>query len=1105
MGYIFAFDLGIASVGWAVVDQEKEIVVETGVNIFPEASAANNKERRDFRHIKRMSRRLRTRLDDFVKLWKENEFAVPTEAFTDIVDLKVKALNNQITEEELFCVLYNELKHRGISYLEDAIDDNEPASGNYSKGLQYNQKELADKYPCQIQKLRLEQFGKFHGQNEIDIDNEKLTVNNVFTVSAYRKEIIAILENQQKYTEKIKDEFIAEYLRIFNRKRKYYEGPGNEHSRTDYGIYTTKVNSETGEFITEKNLFEKLIGKCSVYPDELRAAGASYTAQEFNLLNDLNNLTVNGRKLEEIEKRNIVEIVKMSDSVNLRRIISKVIGESIEQLSGARVDKKEKEIFSTFPVYNKMRKRLASIDVDIAVFDRDQLDEIGHILTINTDKESMIEAFRNSSLSLSDEVQECLIEIRKSDSSLFGKWQSLSLKIMKELIPEMYEQPKEQMTLLTEMGVFGSKESEFVGLKYIPVDIDSDDLLNPVVRRTVRIAYRVLNALLKKYSSPDSVVIEMPRDRNSEEEKSRIRDSQRKNENESSYIESKLNSMNVKVCSADYSEQKNLALKLKLWNEQDGICPYSGKNINPQDIVDYPEKFEIDHIIPRSISFDDSRSNKVLVYRDENQNKGNNTPFSYLKHAHPDWSYEQFKAFVVRLSKKKEYPISRKKVQNLLFDKDITKIEVLQGFIARNLNDTRYASRVVLNTTQSFFKANGKTTTVKVVNGNYTHQMRVNMKLDKDRDAAYSHHAVDAMLIAFSQMGYRAYHKLQGSFIDFETGEILDKRLWKEKMTDDVYKDYLYGMKWSKIRNQITETEKNVKYWFMVDKKANRGLCNQTIYGTREYDNKIFKINKFDIRTENGAKKFKELAFTEKGREKLLVYKNDRQTFDDLVNIWNQYSGDKVQNPFVQYEKETGDIVRKYAKKHNGPRINNLKYTDNEVGACIDISHKYGHSRGSKKVILESLVPYRTDVYYKPCEKKYYLVGLKQSDIKCEGGLCIIDEMAYAKVLKNEKMVEEGQTRSDLLDKGFVFCFSLYKNDLILYEKNGIEYSERFLSRTMPKDRNYIETKPITRAKFENINRNLIGLSKTKKIEKINTDVLGNRYRCTREEFSIFC
>lgn len=146
-------------------------------------------------------------------------------------------------------------------------------------------------------------------------------------------------------------------MKIFDRKREYYVGPGNDNSRTDYGIYTTKLNDD-GTYKTDKNLFEKLIGKCSVYNEELRAAAASYTAQEFNVLNDLNNLIVNGRKLEEDEKRKIVDTLKTSDSINMRKIIKKIIGEDIETLEGARIDKDEKEIFHCFEIYNKLRKEL---------------------------------------------------------------------------------------------------------------------------------------------------------------------------------------------------------------------------------------------------------------------------------------------------------------------------------------------------------------------------------------------------------------------------------------------------------------------------------------------------------------------------------------------------------------------------------------------------------------------------------------------------------------------------------------------------------------------------------------------------------------------------
>ncbi|MDO4479339.1 MAG: type II CRISPR RNA-guided endonuclease Cas9 [Lachnospiraceae bacterium] len=204
----------------------------------------------------------------------------------------------------------------------------------------------------------------------------------------------------------------------------------------------------------------------------------------------------------------------------------------------------------------------------------------------------------------------------------------------------------EGMTLLTEMGVFRSNVDEYKDMNCIPVDAADEELLNPVVRRSVRISFRVVNALQKKYEDISDVVIEMPRDRNSDEQKQRITDEQKRNENEAKEIEKKLAvSYDIKLTSADYSSQKQLGLKLKLWNEQDGKCLYSGKDISPRDILVHPEMFEIDHIIPRSISFDDSRSNKVLVYRDENQNKKNETPYFYLMHNTGKWTADQYRAY----------------------------------------------------------------------------------------------------------------------------------------------------------------------------------------------------------------------------------------------------------------------------------------------------------------------------------------------------------------------------------------------------------------------------------------------------------------------------
>lgn len=1096
MNYVLGLDIGIASVGWAVIDLETLQVIESCSNIFTAAEAENNKDRRSFRQMRRLKRRLRTRISDFAKMWKSLGFSIPGDIDNMPLLLRVKGISEELSMDEIYTVLLNELKHRGISYLED-FGDNANDGTDYSKSIAINQKELEEKFPCQIQYERYCKYGNYRGQFVADINGEKVTLCNVFTTSSYRKEITSILDTQKKFHSEITDKFIENYMKIFDRKREYYVGPGNDNSRTDYGIYTTKLNDD-GTYKTDKNLFEKLIGKCSVYNEELRAAAASYTAQEFNVLNDLNNLIVNGRKLEEDEKRKIVDTLKTSDSINMRKIIKKIIGEDIETLEGARIDKDEKEIFHCFEIYNKLRKELKKIEYDINLLSRDTLDDIGRILTINTERDMIVNSL--SELGLDNDVVNCLADVRKKNGKLFSKWHSFSLKIMQELIPAMYEQPKEQMQLLTEMGVFKKKGDLFKDCQYIPVDIAKDDIYNPVVVKSIHIAIRIVNAIIKKYGMPEKVVVEMPRERNTEEQKKRIKDTQRKNEKELEEITKKIYAeYELRIEDKDFRNHKGLALKLKLWNEQGGVCPYSGRKIDIFDLVNHPDMFEVDHIIPLSVSLVDSRINKTLVYKVENQEKGVNTPYMYLSKITRDWGWEEYKNYILGLK------IEKAKKANYLFMEDITKYDVLKKFINRNLNDTRYASRVILNTLQDFFSTKQTGTIVKVIRGSFTHQMRVNLHIEKDRDESYSHHAVDAMLLCYSQLGYDAFHKLQGSFIDFETGEILDKRMWNENMQEDVYKDYLYGNKWSQIKRHIEDAEKKVKYWHAVDSKCNRGLCNQTIYGTREIDGKIYKISRTaDIRTKSGFESLKKLLAESNGKSKksdILMYRNDPKTFQILMDIMKQYAD--ATNPFVKYEEETGDVIRKYSKKHNGPKVTKISYMDGEVGSCIDISHKYGYAKDSKKVILESLVPYRMDVYYNITDKLYYFVGIKQSDIKCKGDEEIVNMEAYRKALVSEKMILPEQTIDDLEKLGYEFRLSFYKNDIIKYEKNGELFTERFLSRTMPAVRNYIETKPVDAPKFEK--QHLIGLSKTKMVKKIRTDILGNCYECEKEEFSFIC
>ena len=83
-------------------------------------------------------------------------------------------------------------------------------------------------------------------------------------------------------------------------------------------------------------------------------------------------------------------------------------------------------------------------------------------------------------------------------------------------------------------------------------------------------------------------------------------------------------------------------VKMKLWQEQDGICVYSGEKIEISRLTE-PGYVDVDHIIPYSISFDDRMTNKVLVLAKENRQKRNRTPLEYLQGDKRD-------AFIVRVN-----------------------------------------------------------------------------------------------------------------------------------------------------------------------------------------------------------------------------------------------------------------------------------------------------------------------------------------------------------------------------------------------------------------------------------------------------------------------
>lgn len=1141
--YFYGFDIGCASVGWSVVDSKTNKIIELGSNIFSEANPEENATRRARRGQRRLLRRRKNRIRDFkVQFW--NKYVEPkydgskyseiieildkkySKPVINIAEVKVKGLENRLEQDELYFVLLNYCKHKGISYIDDEVNKGEEDEDNkklsdYAKGLLLNQKKLDNMHPSQIQLDRFNKIGSYRGENKgVGDENEAIVFSNVFTTNSYVKEIQQLLNTQKKFYNFINENFIDEFIKLFKRKREYYIGPGNEKSRTDYGVYTSYVD-KNGEYVTDDNIFSKLVGKCSIYnkyngykDDEYRASASSYSAELYNLLNDLNNIKINGEKLTKSERKSIITNIKEAEKLGdkgVEKIIRDVTNKKDGNITGSRVDKEGNNIYHKFECYRKLRKFLLQYEIDINVLleNEDMYNKIIDILTINTERDAIIDALTNSKglkkkeqdgirLELTDDLILKLAEFRNRNGALFSKWHSFSYKILKQLIPMMMETGYEQMTCLKELGVLKCGNIKLSDRAILSKKVLTSEIYNPVVVRSIRVSVDVLNALIKKYGFPEKVVIEMPRDKNEKEEKDRKKKEQGNNEKELNKIIEVINKdYGIKIEPGDkyFKQQKNLVLKLKLWNEQQHKCVYSGKAIDINDLLNNFNMFEIDHIIPLSISFDDSRQNKVLVYRTENQLKGQRTPLEYINSGDSRISTTEYLKLVKGIYGSEKN--LKKKYQNLICNDDISKKTIREGFIDRNLNDTRYASRTFLRGISDFFESKETPTIVKVIKGAFTHQMRSGLSLPKDRDESFAHHAIDASLICFAQMGYDKYFNLQKPYIDVETGEILNDEEFREKNTEEVYKDALYQKKWKEIRDSLIDAESRVKYWHKTDMKANRQISNDGIYGTRNIGGKIYKINYFNIRTDKGGEKF------DKYGEKSLMSLYDKKTYDILVKIYKEYSGDK--NPFLAYEKDTGNTIRKYAKDGKGAVVSKIKYIDEVVkDKFIDLSHKHGLEKGSKRALLWQLTPYRTDVYFNKITEKYIFVGVKQNTLKYIKGELCIDLDAYESLLKKYGVLSEVETLDSISTSDWEFRLSFYDNDCIKYEieskktgkKETIEERHHSLN-----SNNIIERKSIT--KKDDGKRRSPSLASAKNIQKIITNILGDKTYITKERLNL--
>ncbi|SDC30935.1 CRISPR-associated endonuclease, Csn1 family [Pelagirhabdus alkalitolerans] len=1035
--FILGLDIGIGSVGWGLIDKDRN-VIDAGVRLFPEADPSNNEGRRSFRSTRRLLRRRQHRLDRLKELLQQSNIIqsreIPTS--TKPYTIRSKGLYHPLTKDEIAIALIHLAKRRGIHNIEVEEDDSSGNELSTKDQILKNEKLLKDRYVCELQLDRFKEKGEIRGHS------------NRFKTEDYVKEAKKLLDTQQKHHNEITTDFIDKYIELLKTRREYYEGPGK--------------GSPFGWDEDIEKWYQQMMGRCSYFPEELRAVKESYSAQLFNLLNDLNNLSLNreeNTKLTYDEKIHLIDqVFKKYKNPTLKRV-AKSLDIEEHDIKGYRITKNGKPTFTTLKVYHDIK----SINDSSQLLENvDQLDEIAEIVTMYQSPSDKFDSLEKLELKI---PKSDLLQIAQLN---YTQTHSLSLKMIHLLLPELLETSKNQMEIITEQGL-KPKKVNFEGRTYIPTKQIDDFILSPVVKRAFTQTIRVINAIIKKYGYPSEIVIELAREKNSDDRKKFLNDLQNKNEKMNKEIREKLEALDVDA-------SKGLFNMLKLWHLQDGLCMYSNNSIKINTLVNKPYLFEIDHIIPRSVSFDDSMNNKVLVYKDENQKKSNQTPFQYLSSGRGVISYDHYKSSVLQLAKSPN-KMSKKKKEYLLEERDINKYDVQQEFINRNLVDTRYATREIMTTLKTFFTANEKSVKVKSINGSFTNYLRKLWDLNKDRGADFKHHAEDALICAMANHIFETKEVFksqnlifnQGHMVDVETGEILQEGEFNAFFTEKINKV-------KQIKNYS-----DYKYSHRVDMKPNRQLMDDTLYSTRKRNDEEYVINKlkniYDKNSkdaENLVKKYK------KDPSQFLMYHHDPQTFKKLESIIEKYS--EAKNPLHQYWQEEGGYLKKYSKKGNGPIVKSLKYYESKLKEHRDQSYKYPVY--DKKVVKKSLKPYRMDVYSNGSQYKF--VTVRYNDLKEQGNEYVINIEDYQNKLKSKK-----------IDESFKFLFSLYKNDVLRLEGEYYRLIGVNNDSTNRVELNTIKYNYKDYCKKEKIKNDRIAPTIKKSVtdfQKFNVDVLGQYF-----------
>lgn len=580
--------------------------------------------------------------------------------------------------------------------------------------------------------------------------------NRVIPYQVYWIELKAILNNAEKYLPflKIVENGITvsdKIISLFEFRVPYFVGPLNNKSEYSWvkkyhteKIYPWNFEKSVDYEESEKAFIDRMTNSCTYLPGEDVLPKMSLCYQRFQLLNEINPISVNGRNISvEVKQKLFKEVFEKRKKVSVKQIKDYLLSnnlyteEELETLSG--IDITVKSSLTSYKAFENLLNsgKLKETDVE----------RIIEIRTYTESKSRFSKWLDKEYPTLSEEDRKYISQLKFKDfgrlsrkflCDFYGTESDSDTGEAKSILDRMWDENITLMEALSDKYTYKKQIRELEQEYYSQNPKTLDERLsemyisNPVKRPIIRTLDIVRDVVKANGHTPEKIFVEMARGGRPEEKGKRtnsrytqITELYDKCKEDVRELTRELEAM------GDKAETKLQSDKLFLYYMQLGRCMYTGERIDLSTLSS--KTYDIDHIYPYSKSADDSLlNNKVLVLSKVNGDKGDVYPIkAEIRNKMGGWWKSLHESGHITDEKYKR-----------LIRKEAFGNDELQGFVNRQLVETRQSTKAVASILNEFYPD----TEIIYVKAGRVSDFRHSFDILKSRSVNDLHHAKDAYL-----------------------------------------------------------------------------------------------------------------------------------------------------------------------------------------------------------------------------------------------------------------------------------------------------------------------------------------------------------------------